>query len=97
VTANNVANAQTEGFKKSRTILDEGATGGVRATIEKVNTSGSFVAKETDQGFNVVEQSNVDLGKEMVDLISERRFFEANIGALNIQKTTIGNLLDLVG
>ena len=33
VIANNVANVNTDGFKKSRTTLEEGPTGGVNARI----------------------------------------------------------------
>ena len=46
VTANNVANIQSEGFKKSRTLLEERSHGGVDAQIETVNTPGVVITEE---------------------------------------------------
>ena len=97
VTAHNVANANTDGFKKSRTILQESVPGGVQATIQQVNTPGPVAFKDTDQGLTPVEQSNVDLGDEMVDLLSNQRFFEVNLRAVDIQDQTLGTLLDIIG
>ena len=55
-----------------------------------------MVFKETASGVNPVELSNVDLGEAMVDLLTTQRFFEANLGALDIQNKTLGSLLDIL-
>ena len=94
--AHNVANANTDGFKKNRVLLEEASQGGVRATIEPVETSGPVAFKETTRGFGPVEQSNVDLGEAMVDLLITQRFFEANLGALETQHKTLGSVLDIL-
>ena len=39
--AHNVANANTDGFKKHRVVLEEGSQGGVRATIDVPGNFGS--------------------------------------------------------
>ena len=94
--AHNVANANTDGFKKHRVVLEEASQGGVRATIEVPETSGPVVFKETTSGVNPVELSNVDLGEAMVDLLTTKRFFEANLGALEAQHQTLGSVLDIL-
>ena len=95
-TAHNIANANTDGFKKHRVILEESSAGGVLPKTEQSNTPGPVIFEETDQGHEPIEQSNVDLGEEMVDLLMSQRFFEANVGALEAQNNTLGNLLDIL-
>ena len=94
--AHNVANANTDGFKKHRVLLEEASQGGVRATIEAPDTPGSMTFKDTTRGLVPVEQSNVDLGEAMVDLLITQRFFEANLGALETQHETLGSVLDIL-
>ena len=95
--AHNTANANTEGFKKHRVVLQEAnSQGGVEATLERVNTPGPIYTRETEAGLVQVEQSNVDLGEEAVNLLLGKRLFEANLNALNIQNKTLGSLLDIV-
>ena len=95
-TAHNIANAQTDEFKKHRVILEESSAGGVQVKIDQPDTPGPTVFEETDQGLMPIEQSNVDLGEAMVDLLIGRRFFEANVGALKVQDDTLGSLLDIL-
>jgi len=60
VVSNNIANMHTDGYKKSRAILEEGQNGGVEVSIQKIDTPGSPLPYE--EGFNVQaeEASNVD-------------------------------------
>jgi flagellar basal-body rod protein FlgC len=95
--AHNTANANTEGFKKHRVVMQEvHPQGGVEATIERVNTPGPVFPKETEAGLVQVELSNVDLGEEAVNLLLGKRLFEANLSALNTQNKALGSLLDIV-
>jgi flagellar basal body rod protein FlgG len=67
--ANNVANMNTKGFKKDRVVLSTQFPQGVKATVEKVDTPVPVVAEMTEQGYEMIEQSNVDLSEEMADML----------------------------
>ena len=95
VTADNVANVLTDGFKKSRVTLEEGNSGGVTAVVDRVETQG--VVKETTQGDEIVEveSSNVDLAEEMTEMIPTKAAYSANLTTLKAQEEMVGALLDI--
>jgi len=95
VTANNVANLQSEGFKKSRTLLEEGSHGAVTAQIETVNTPGVVITEEDEQGTVQRELSNVDLEKEIPESILTERGYQANLKMIETQDEMLGSLLDI--
>lgn len=64
VTAHNVANVNTNGFKKSRTEFVAVATGGVLPVVQKDDSAGPTVLNNTGYNPALVELSNVDLGEE---------------------------------
>jgi flagellar basal-body rod protein FlgC len=97
VTANNVANVNTDGFKKSRATLSEEKTGGVKATITQVDTPGYPKQITKDGSVEEVESSNVDLTEEITESMSSQRGHEANLKAINVQDEMIGTLLDTIG
>jgi flagellar hook protein FlgE len=94
VSANNIANAATPGFKRSDVNMIEAAAGGVEAVIEPVPIPGVSILEDTPQGPALVEQSNVELGEEMVNLIVAQRGFQANVRVLQAQNEALGTLLD---
>ncbi len=95
--AHNTANANTDGFKKHRTLNQEvQPQGGVTSTVEEVNTPGPNLFRETENGLTQFEGSNVDLGEEAVNLLIGKRFYEANLRALKIQNDTVGSVLDII-
>jgi flagellar basal body rod protein FlgG len=70
-TANNVANVNSDGFKKSRTTLEEGRFGGVEPDVDEVDTPG-YTKRIVDGGqIRDVEGSNVDLAEEFTDSTSD--------------------------
>lgn len=95
VTAHNVANVNTDGFKKSRTEFVEIETGGVLPVVEKDNAEGPAVLKDIGHGPEQVELSNVDLGEEAVNLIIGQRGFEANLQVLKTADAIMGSILDI--
>jgi flagellar basal-body rod protein FlgC len=95
VTAHNVANVNTDGFKKSRTEYVEIETGGVLPVVEKDNAEGATVLKDLGHGPEQVELSNVDLAEEAVNLIIGQRGFEANLKALKTVDAAMGSILDI--
>jgi len=98
VIANNVANLETEEFKKSRAVLTEGANREVKVEIEKIETPGPIVTEIIDDGEIVEkEMSNVDLAEEMSQTIIAQRNFEANLKNIQAQEETLDSLLDIIG
>ncbi len=94
VTANNIANSETEGFKKSSTILEEGSNGAVSAKIQPVNTPGTMINQPDG---SIEEMSNVDLVQETTGMITTRHAYEANLQALKISTKMEDTVLDLIG
>lgn len=94
-TANNIANLNTEGFKKDKVTLSAQSPQGVSATTGKVTTPGDMVPAETDQGESMVELSNVDLAQEIPALITGKASFSANIKSLQTADQMMQSLLDV--
>ncbi len=96
--ADNTANVNTDGFKKTRVTLHAGAPGSgtVSAYVQRLNTPGPKVYEQTSKGETLVEKSNVDLTGELPALKLNRRYFEANIKAIQAQDKMLGTLLDIV-
>ncbi len=88
----------TDGFKKTRVTLHAGAPGSgtVSAYVQRLNTPGPKVYEQTSKGETLVEKSNVDLTEELPALKLNRRYFEANIKAIQAQDKILGSLLDIV-
>ena len=95
VTAANVANVTTDGFKKSRTELIAVESGGVRSAIQKDETAGPTILNHTGYGPAQLELSNVDLAEETVNRIIGQRGFEANIQTVKTADEMLGTILDI--
>ena len=96
VTANNIANVNTEEFKKSRATMKEGASGGVEVDVEKVNTPGHrYQELEGDQMVDK-ETSNVNLEEELPNMMVTQRTYEANLQVLKTQHEMLGTTLDIM-
>jgi len=96
VTANNIANVNTNGFKKSQVIFEDTEPYGVTASISEVDTPGGPVPS-ADGSQQMKESSNVDLAEEIVNLNLTERTFEANTKPIKAEEQMTGNLLDIVG
>ena len=97
VKADNIANVNTDGFKKNRAILREGHDGGVRVEISRDNSPG-IKYDVVENGEKVEkETSNVDLTEEIPDLMMTKRAYQANLKTIKTQDDMLGSLLDIVG
>lgn len=96
-TANNIANVNSDGYKKSRVTMQEGANGGVTAQVQKIETPG--VMKETVRNGEVVEteSSNVDLAEELPEMIPTKAAYSANLKTVKVQAEMMGTLLNIFG
>jgi flagellar basal body rod protein FlgG len=95
VTSNNIANVNTNGFKKNRAILEEAPVSGVKVSINRVETPGAPLPPDRDTG-EPQEASNVMAEDEMVDLITTKHGYTANLKVLQAQDETLGTLLDIL-
>lgn len=93
-TAGNVANVNTDGYKKTTATIVEDKNGLPRVNIDKPDIPCTIV-QETDG--TVRELSNVELAGEFPRMMISRRGYEANIKALQLQNETLGSLLDIIG
>jgi flagellar basal-body rod protein FlgC len=94
-TANNVANINTDAFKRSRATLVESTSGGVNVSISKIETPGPQVYEQTPEGSQLIEKSNVDLTEEIPNLMLSKRAFQANIKTIQAEDEMLGMLLDI--
>ena len=93
VTANNIANVDSAEFKASRTTLNEGQTGTVSTKVQQINTPGVMINQPDG---SLEELSNVDLGKELTDMIPTQHGYEANLKALQTQGDMEDSVIDLI-
>lgn len=93
--ANNMANVNTDGFKKTKVTLHEGSQQSVVSHVRKVETPGPMVYEQTANGSELVEKSNVELTEEIPQMMLNQRFYEANIKMVQVQDEMLGSLLDI--
>ena len=97
VTADNIANVNTDEFKKSRVTLKEGTNGDVQVDINRVNAPGHrYQELEGDQLVGK-ESSNVTLEEGIPEMMITQRAYEANLKVLQTLDKMSGTLLDIMG
>ncbi|MBI3014289.1 MAG: flagellar biosynthesis protein FlgC [Candidatus Tectomicrobia bacterium] len=94
VSANNVANLNTNDFKRSRVTMAEQRPGGVKAEVEKDNTPGAPVPEFL--GEKGTELSNVELQDEVVDQIIAQRGIEANLKTVKTADQITKSVIDIL-
>jgi flagellar hook protein FlgE len=93
--ANNIANANTDGYKKTRVTLAGKDPQGVHAQIEKSGTAGPTVQQEGNSGVETIELSNVDMGNEIPEMLLSSTYYKANLKTIQIENEMLGSLLRL--
>ena len=97
VTANNIANVNTDEFKKSRASLEEGTNGEVRVDIKRVDTPGHPYREFVGDQMVEKESSNVKLDEELPSMMVTEHSYEANLKVLQTQDRMLGTVLDIMG
>ncbi len=93
--AHNIANAQTDNFKRTQTTLTESSAGGVVVSLSQdVRPGVQFLTG--DDPFLFPEPANVDVGQEIINTVAATHLVEANIASAQTQDTTLGSLLDIL-
>ena len=88
VTANNIANIDTDEFKASRALFQTGEVPGVSVTITEENTPGTTQP-------DGAESSNVNLPVELVNLITTQHAQSANIKVIETDEQMKRSLIDV--
>ncbi|MFP4167915.1 MAG: flagellar biosynthesis protein FlgG [Desulfonatronovibrionaceae bacterium] len=107
ITANDVANINTNEYRSKRLDLESGPEGrGVRPAAVRENTSpGPSVEElqtyEDEQGRvrqrqARVEGSNTDLAEETVQMIEDEVYMQSNAEAIAAHHRATGNVLDIL-
>ena len=96
-TADNIANVNTDEFKKSRLTLKEGTNGDVQVDINRINTPGHRYQELEGDRLVEKESSNVDLEEELPEMMVTQRTYEANLKVLQTRDEILGSLLDIMG
>ena len=105
-TANNVANADTDGYKSQEAQLATGPGGqgvqvaGIRSDdssggLNPAMVSGVNAAGVYEPSVGLSEMSNVDLARQTVNMVEASRAFEANVAVIRTADDMAGTLLDL--
>ncbi len=94
VTANNVANVNTNGFKRDQASLQEGAAGDVRVHVRQDLTPAPRDPLAPDAPGMPQALSNVDLTDEIPSLIPTTIGYKVNLKVIRARDEMIGSLLD---
>jgi flagellar basal body rod protein FlgG len=97
VASNNVANANSDGFKKKRATIQEGQHGGVEVSIQEARTPLNPASNNESPGGNDKEPSNVELAEETTHMILATEGFESNLRYLEAQDEMKRTVLDIIG
>jgi flagellar hook protein FlgE len=95
VTAENIANVNTDGYKKCKAIFQEEQYGAVEVTASRDET-GIPLGRPKEGEPPAQTASNVALEEELPELITSVYGLKANLKALKAQDEILGNLLDTV-
>jgi len=101
VTANNIANVNTPGYRAIHAQAVAARNGGVRVeTVPRDALPAPAEWTSPPAGMDLLEPglrpgSNVDLATEEVNTLLDAQAFQANVNALRAQETMLGELFDL--
>lgn len=93
--SNNIANSATPEYKRTRVSLSDVEPAGVRANISKLETQGPKIYEQTSEGLELIEQSNVDLGRELPEMMLNTHFYTANLKTIQATDDLLSTMLDL--
>ena len=94
VTAHNTANVNTDGFKKSRAVLQEDYPSGVKVSVEKTDTPGMLLPVEAGST-EMRESSNVSLEDGLLELLTTQYGYESNLKVVETEEEILGELLNI--
>jgi flagellar basal-body rod protein FlgC len=97
VAADNIANVNTDGFKKNRATIQADRNGAVRVEIKRDDSPGFRYDVTGNDEKGEKETSNVNLAEEIPNLMVTKRAYQASLKSLETQDKVLGSLLDTIG
>ncbi len=97
VSANNVANVNSVGFKKSRAVISQGQNGDVKTDTVQIDTRGPLIEDPAGTDGELIELSNTDVAEEFMVQIMAQHGYEANAKSIKTYDEMLGTILDIVG
>jgi flagellar basal-body rod protein FlgC len=94
--ANNVANVNTEGYQKKRSVMVEGRHADVKINTHEDHRPGPVNPEFGRHPLEAQQLSNVDIAEEMSQSVIAQRSYEANLKMLTTQDEMMGSLLDTI-
>jgi len=91
-TAHNVANVNTDEFKKQRVTIHSKEQGLPEANITEVETPGYKIQGPEGE----IETSNVNLAEEMINLIIGKTGYKANLKVIESEQDIFDSVLDIL-
>lgn len=91
--AGNIANSGTDNYKATAAAIIDNQAGLPDVTTQRDNSPGSLI-QEADGTMR--ESSNVDLSREIPQMMIGRRGYEANLKALKTQDEMVKSVLDII-
>ena len=91
----NIANVNTDGFKKYRVDIVQSSNCSVGTDIDQVNTPGIPYYDPSSQTMR--ETSNVDLAEEFTQMIPSQIGYKANLKMISAYDEMLGSLFDIFG
>ena len=97
VAANNIANANTSGFKSSRVTVESSGSGRQETHITEPTESGSFIPRSDNlpEG-SELEETNVDLAEEFVQLQISEHGYSESAAVIRKQGEMLGTVIDML-
>ena len=98
VTANNIANANTPGFKASHVTAESSSSGRQETHITESTEPGSLLPRidGLPEGSELKETSNVDLAEEFVQLQISEHVYSASAAVIRTQGEILGTVIDML-
>ena len=93
--SNNIANSATPEYRRTRVTLSDTQTTGVKAAVSKLETKGPEMYEQTTNGLELIEQSNVDLGREFPEMMLNAHYYKANLKTIQTTDELMNSVLDL--
>lgn len=90
--ARNIANCNTDGYKSKRATIVE-AEAGLPTINATVDDAPGAIFQDADGV--LTETSNVELPKEMTDLMIAKRGYQANLKSMKARDEMLDSLLDI--
>ncbi|MGB3213014.1 MAG: flagellar basal body rod C-terminal domain-containing protein [Desulforhopalus sp.] len=91
----NIANADTDNFKKTGVTNTNRGPQGVKTEATKIKSPATAVFQDTSAGSEPVELSNVNLATEMVDMKLNSITYKANLKTIESVNDMTGSLLKI--